>query len=93
MATGRPDFKYVSDAQAVAYLGTVVKTDVTPTGITVTVALDGAVFDGGTATTAHNVSVSVKGTCDAGPATLSANVSWTGPALATTKPSVYVTEY
>lgn len=67
---GRDDYKYLKDAVSVSYGGTVVKKEVTPDAVTVTVKPE---------PTAQNATVTVKGHCDAGPSNIMAQVTWTGP--------------
>jgi hypothetical protein len=84
---GRPDFRYVSDAKAVVMGGSVLTTETTPDGIVVNVSVDSAAPDAST-----YLNVAVKGTCNDGPTTLSATITWSGPP-ATTKPLVTVDQY
>ena len=67
---GRDDYKYVKDAIAVAYGGKVLKTDVKDDAVTVTLRPDAG---------SSNVTVTVKGHCDAGPSNIMASVTWTAP--------------
>ncbi len=67
---GRDDYKYLEKAVSVSYGGSVLKTDVKPDAITVTVKPDAGV---------ESVTVTVKGHCDAGPSNIMARVTWTGP--------------
>lgn len=84
LAPGRDDFKYVSDAVPVAYGVSVVKTEAKPDGVTVTAKIE---------PDAKYASVSVKATCNQGPTTISAQLSWTGDAKPGTEIAVIVTQY
>ena len=70
---GRDDYTYLKDAVSVAYGGAVLKTEVKPDAVTVTVKPDAT-----STTSAATVTVTVKGHCDAGPSSIMARVSWTG---------------
>jgi len=66
---GRDDFKY-SGTAATSYGGKVVTTAQKPDAVTVTIKPDA---------TATNATITVKGNCNAGPSSVMANVTWTGP--------------
>ncbi len=80
----RADYKYVKDAQPTVYTGTMTSHTVKDDGVHVFVTPD---------PTAKNTSVSVKGTCDKGPGTLTANVSWAEAPKVGGVTVVYVSEY
>jgi hypothetical protein len=76
---GRSDYKFLEGAPSVAYGGIIAKTDVKPDAVTVTIKPEAA---------AANVTVTVKGHCDAGPSNVMARITWTGPIKATTSASI-----
>jgi hypothetical protein len=82
----RADFKYVSDAPVVGYGGSVVKSEHKADGLVVTMKADVA------SNPSSYMTVSVKGTCNQGPTTLSASISWAGPPK-TANPTVHIQQY
>jgi hypothetical protein len=80
----RADFKYVDDAPAYVYGCKVVSHAVEAEGTTTRVTVDPGVT---------SVSVSVKTTCNQGPGTIMANVSWTGAPKPGDHPNVSLNEY
>lgn len=81
---GRADYHYTKGAPAIVYGGQHVATSVTATGVTVTALVE---------STATHVSIAVKGTCNQGPGTLTAFVSWTGAPAPGTTARVNVSEH
>jgi len=87
--TARDDWKYVSDAPVTIMNGTMEKTVVLPDGtITVVAKVDPSLVDSGSV----SMNIAVKGTCNQGPTTISASVSWSGKAKTAT-PLVYLNEF
>ena len=75
---GRDDYKY-SGKVATSYGGTVVSTAQKPDAVTVTIKPDA---------TATNATITVKGNCNAGPSSVMANVTWTGPVTEKTSATI-----
>lgn len=69
LPSNRADYKYMTDSPAYAYDATVVSSAVKDGAIVVTLRPESGV---------RRFGVSVKGFCDAGPSTISADVSWEG---------------